>query len=133
MDPLWIVDVEIPKHVVLWDVGPRVALVAAIHTGELYRVPDEEYREVIEYKVLNTFFGVKLGGPASDIADRVSRAFLPTDGGNACQNGRFLADTSQEGRISEVRDVIKNLKLAKSACSFGVDAPFWYALARKVG
>lgn len=58
MDTLGIVDMVIPKHGVVWNVGPRVPLVATVHGGELDGVADEEDGQVVEDKVLDAVFRV---------------------------------------------------------------------------
>lgn len=61
MDSLWVIDMIIPKHGIIRNVGPRVSLVAAVHGGELNGVANEEDGEVIEDKVLDAILGVELG------------------------------------------------------------------------
>lgn len=78
MHSLRIIDVIIPEHGVIRYIRLRVSLVAAVHGRKLDWIPDEKDRQVIEHKVLYTFLGVELDGPASDITDCVARSFLST-------------------------------------------------------
>lgn len=83
MDALGIVDMVIPKHSVVGDIGPRVPLVAAVHGGELDGITDEEDGQVVEDKVLDAVFRVQLGRPAAHVADRVGGALLAAHGRDA--------------------------------------------------
>lgn len=72
VNTLWVVLMEVPKHSIVWNIGPRVSLVAAIHGRELDGISDEEHRKVVEYKILDTLLGIKLCRPATDIANGIA-------------------------------------------------------------
>lgn len=123
MNALRIVDMVIPKHGVVGNIGPRVPLVAAVHGGELDGVADEEDGQIVEDKVLDAVFRVQLGRPAADVADRVGGALLAAHGRDAHQQPRLLANAAEELGVRQVRHVVEDLELAKGARGLGVDAP----------
>jgi hypothetical protein len=79
MNPLRVIDMIVPEHIILRHVHPRVPFVTAIHARELNRVSHEEHRQVIEDEVVIAIFSEELGRPSSDISHGVARAFLATD------------------------------------------------------
>jgi hypothetical protein len=60
MYPFLVVDVEVPKHVRIRDVCLWMSFMAAIHTGELDRVANEEDWQIIEDKVLVAILRIEL-------------------------------------------------------------------------
>lgn len=123
MKTLRVVDMKIPEHAVVGDVGLRVALVAAIHGGKLDGITNEEDRNVVEDEVLDSLLRVELRCPPSNIANRVARTLLSSNCRDSAENRRLLAHLGEELGVGQVRDVFQNLKLAKCACRFGMDAP----------
>lgn len=117
MNALRIVLVEIPKHGIIWNICLGVSLVAPVHGRKLDRVPDEEDGKIIEDEVLDTFFGIELCCPTSNIANCVAGSLFTTDRRNTSQNLGFLSNASEELCIGQVGDVFKNFKLAKGASS----------------
>lgn len=121
VDALWVVNVKVPEHARVWDIRPRMPLVAPIHAGELDRIADEEDWKIIENKVLIAFFGVELCGPATDIANCVAGAFLAGNRGDTCQDLRLLPYAGEELGIGKIGDIVSDLELAPGSGGFGVD------------
>jgi hypothetical protein len=102
MDAFRVVEMKVPKHSVIWYISLGMPFVASIHGWELDWIADEEYRQVIEDKVLDAFFSVELGRPPSDITDRITGAFLPTNSRDSSEDFGLLANTCQEIGIRQV-------------------------------
>lgn len=102
MDTFRVIEMKVPKHGVVWYICLWVSLVASIHGWKLDRIADEEHRQVVEDKVLDAFFSVKLGCPPSDITDRIAGAFLPTNSRDSGENFGLLTNTCQEICVRQV-------------------------------
>jgi hypothetical protein len=72
MYSLWIIDVEVPKHVRIWNIRTWMAFMAPIHAGKLYRVANEEDWQIVEDEVLITILGKELHGPSTYITDGIA-------------------------------------------------------------
>jgi hypothetical protein len=92
MNALWVINMKVPKHGIIRNIRLRMTLVAPVHGRKLDGVPDEKHGQVVKDKVLDALFGVKLGCPASDIADCVTGSFFTADGGESGENLCLFAD-----------------------------------------
>ena len=102
MDAFLIIDMIVPEHILIWDIGLWVAFVASVHAGELDRVADEEDWQIVEHKVLVALFRVHLHGEATDIAEGIAGTFLASDGRDTAENIGFLADLIEESSVRKV-------------------------------
>lgn len=123
MNPLRVVQMEVPEHGVIGDVGPWVALVAPVHGRELDGVADKEDGQIIEDEVLDAILGVELGRPATNVADCVTGALLAADRGDSREDLGLLPHLRQELGIGQVGDVVEDLELAHGTSGLCVDAP----------
>lgn len=83
MYTFWIINMVIPKHGIVWHIGLRMSLVAAVHRRKLDWIADEEYWKVVEYKILDTFFGIEFDRPSPYVTYSIAGAFLAADGRDA--------------------------------------------------
>lgn len=56
VDALLVVDMVVPKHVHVGNIGLRVSLVGAIHAGKFDGISHKEDGQIVEDKVLVSFF-----------------------------------------------------------------------------
>jgi len=102
MNTFLVVDVVIPEHVRVRDVRHRVSLVTAIDTRELDGISDEEDRQTVEDKVLVTFLGKELHGPATNITDSVGSTSFASGRRDTTEKGSLLAFSTEELGIGDV-------------------------------
>lgn len=57
MDSLWVIDMVIPKHVVVRNESPWMPFVTSIHAGEFDGIANKEHRQIVEDEVLVAVFG----------------------------------------------------------------------------
>lgn len=129
MYPLGIVDVEIPEHGVVGNIGLRMPLVAPVHRGKLDGIANKEHGQIVEDKVLDPLLGVELGRPSPDVADGVAASLFTTYRRDSRENLGLLAHLREKLGIGQIRHVVCDLELAKGPGSFCMDAPTSAALA----
>lgn len=122
MNTFWVIDVVVPKHVIIGDKSPRVPLVASVHAGKLDRISQKKDGEVVKDKVLVAIFCEELQRPTAHVSHSIARAFLPGDGGYASQYFCLRAYSRQELGVRQVRDIVKDFKCPPGAGGFGVNA-----------
>mmetsp|Transcript_10322 Transcript_10322/g.32898 ORF Transcript_10322/g.32898 Transcript_10322/m.32898 type:complete len:253 (+) Transcript_10322:594-1352(+) len=119
----------VPAAPVGLEVAARLALLRVDEVGELERVADEEHWGVVADHVPVAFLGVELDCKAARIAGGVGRAGLPTDGGEADEDGGFLANLVEKVSVGVLCDVLGHLEHALGAVAFGVHDALGHALA----
>jgi hypothetical protein len=102
MQTFRVVQVKVPEHGIVWNIGLGVSLVAPIHGGEFDRISDKENWQVIADEILDSFFRVKLGSPAPHVSDSIAGTFFTTHSGNPGSQLCFLPNTGKPLGISEV-------------------------------
>lgn len=133
VDSLGVILVKVPKHGVIRYICLGMSLVAPIHGGEFNGIPDEEDGQIVEYKVLHALLGIKLCGPAPNIANGVTRSFFSTNGRDAGQDWRLLANSSEELGIGQIRYILENFEFAKGAGGFCMNTPIPIMSPRESG
>lgn len=83
VNALRVVQMKIPKHGVVGNISSGMSLVAPVHGWELDWITNEENGQVIEDEVLDAILGVKFGGPAANIANRIAGSLLPSNSRNS--------------------------------------------------
>lgn len=86
-----VVDVVVPEHVGVRNVRYGMSLVRTVDAGELDRISDEEDRQTVEDKILVSFLGEELHGPATNITDSVGSTSLASRGRNTGKEGSLLS------------------------------------------
>ena len=102
MDTLLVVDMIIPKHVRIRDVGLGMPLVRAVHARKLDRIADKKNRQVIEDKILVSLLGEQFHCPTTDISDGVARALLSCDSRDTAEERSLLSYACQELGVCDV-------------------------------
>ena len=123
---------EVPEHVRVLEVGPRVALLRVDEVGELERIADEEDGRVVARHVVVALLRVELDGEAAGVALGVGRPLLAADGAEADEDVRPLADLAEKGGARVLRDVLGHLEVAVRAGALGVHDALGDALAVEV-
>ena len=72
MYSLWIVDMEVPKHIWIRNIGLRMAFMTSIHAGKLDGIPNKEDWQIVEDKVLVTILGIDLHSPSTYITNGIA-------------------------------------------------------------
>lgn len=67
-----IVDMEVPKHVWIWNICTWMAFMAPIHAWKLDRVANEEDWQIVEDEILVTILSKELHSPSAYIADSIA-------------------------------------------------------------
>ena len=102
MNTFLVVDVVVPEHVRVRNVGHRMSLVTAVDTGELDRISDEEDRQTVENEILVSFLGEKLHGPAANITDSVGSTSFTSSSRDATEKRSLLSLSSKEFGIGDI-------------------------------
>lgn len=102
MDTFLVVDVVVPEHVGVRNVRHRVSLVAAVDTGKLDRISDKEDGQTVEDKVLVSFLGEELHGPATNITDSVGSTSLASSGRDTSEKRSLLALSTEKFCIGDI-------------------------------
>lgn len=123
MNTLRVVQVKVPKHGVIRNIGLGMSLVTAIHGREFDWVSDEEHGQVVEDKVLDTLFGVEFGSPAANITNGIAGSFLATDSRDSCKQLRLFPDAREEICVGEMGDVFEDFEFAKGSSGLCMYAP----------
>jgi hypothetical protein len=102
MNTFLVVDVVVPEHVRVRNVGHRMSLVTAVDTGELDRISDEEDRQTVENKVLVSFLCEELHGPATNITDSIGSTSLASSSRDTTEKRSLLSLSSEELGIGDI-------------------------------
>ena len=102
MDTFLVVDVVVPEHVRVRDVCHRMSLVTAVDAGELDGVSDEEDRQTVEDKVLVSFLGEELHGPATNITNSIGSTSLTSSGGDTTEERSLLSLSTEKLGVGDV-------------------------------
>lgn len=113
---------EIPKHVVIWNIRPGMAFVAPIHAWEFDRITDEKDGKVIEDEVLVALLREELGCPASYIAYCVARSFLSRNSRDSAEDFGLSSDSIEEFGVGEIAIIMSYLELTPGTGCFGMYA-----------
>jgi hypothetical protein len=91
MNTFLVVDVVVPVHVWVRNVRYRVSLVRTVNAGKLDRISDKEDGQTVEDKVLVSFLGEELHGPATNITDSVGSTSLSSSGRDTSKERGLLS------------------------------------------
>ena len=72
MYSLLIVNVEVPKHILIWDICLRMTFMTSVHAGKFDGIPNEEDWQIVENKVLISILCEELHCPSTDITNSVA-------------------------------------------------------------
>jgi len=102
MDTFLVVDVVIPEHIRIRDVRHRMSLVTAVDARKFDGISDKEDRQTVEDKVLVSFLGEELHGPATNITDSVGGTSFTSGGRDTTEKGSLLSLSTEEPGIGDV-------------------------------
>ena len=97
------------------------------------RILNEEHRGVIAHQIENTLFGIKLGGKAADIPNRICRTGAALHGGEAHKHRGNFIRVGEEVRFGDVFQALVGLEVAVRSRAARVDNAFRYPLVVKMG
>lgn len=115
------------------DVVDRVGLQRVDHVRKLHPVPHEEDGHVVPDQVPVPLARVELDREPARVADRLGRAALVDDGGEARYDRRLRPGRAEEVGAGEVRDVVGGFEEALGGGAAGVDDALRDALAVELG
>jgi hypothetical protein len=99
----------------------RIPLLGVDEVGEFGGVTKEENRSVVEHPVPVAFVCPQFDSKATRIASGIGRARFTTDGGETDSSANLLAHRFEESGISDVAEVVSDLKVTMSASTLGMD------------
>ena len=67
-----IVNMEVPKHVRIWNICLWMSFMTPIHAGELDGVPNEEDWQIVEDEILVTILSKELHSPSTYVTNGVT-------------------------------------------------------------
>jgi len=113
MGCLWSEGDEVPKHVRVLEVRLRIALLRVDEARKEKRVADEEDRSVVADQIPVALLRVELHREAARITSGVCGTALPSDGREADQHRRLLADLLKYLRLRKLGDIMSHLATSK--------------------
>jgi hypothetical protein len=102
MDTLLIVDVVVPVHIRIRNICHRMSLVTSVDARKLDRISDEEDWQTVKDKVLISFLGEELHGPATNITNSVGSTSFTSSSRDTTEKGSLLAFSTEELSVGDV-------------------------------
>lgn len=102
MNTFLVIDVVVPEHVRIRDIRHRMSLVTSVDTREFDGISDEKDRQTVEDKVLVSFLGEELHGPATNITHSVGSTSFTSSSRDATEERSLLSLSSEEFGVGDV-------------------------------
>jgi hypothetical protein len=132
MNTFLIVDMVIPEHIRIRNIRHRMSLVTAIDARELDRISDEKHRQTVKDKILVSFLGKELHGPATNITDGVGSTSFTSSSRDTTEKRGLLSLAAEELGVGDIGEVFCDFKLSPCSGCLCVDYTFRNAFAREM-